>query len=136
MTRGDINKRQPDDDGLGSGLAADLSDATSTCSNGRWLLLPLCVTDGGLLPRCLDLAGGLGSGLIIFLFLKIDFRCLSVTTDTKKEIIFHIGEMVYSTNICNLLPTDTKKILFFSTVNQTSPLKTQLRRGAAWVLTF
>jgi hypothetical protein len=34
---------------------ADLGGVTSTCSDGRWLLLPLCVADGGLHPRCLDL---------------------------------------------------------------------------------
>jgi hypothetical protein len=32
--------------------------------------------------------GGLGSGLRIFLFLKIDFRCPSATTDTKKRLFF------------------------------------------------
>jgi hypothetical protein len=54
--------------------------------------------------------GGLGSGLRIFLFLKIDFRCQSATTDTKKKTIFRIGEMVSvgSTDTYNFLPTDTK----------------------------
>jgi hypothetical protein len=40
---------------LGSGLMIDLSGVTTTCSDGRWLLLPHYVANGGLLPLRLDL---------------------------------------------------------------------------------
>jgi hypothetical protein len=40
---------------LGSGLTIDLSGVTTTCSDGRWLLLPHYVANGGLLPLRLDL---------------------------------------------------------------------------------
>jgi hypothetical protein len=54
-TSGGVDKQQPDDGGLESRSAADLGGATSTCSDGRRLLLPLYVADDGLLPRRLDL---------------------------------------------------------------------------------
>jgi hypothetical protein len=54
-TSGGVDKRQPDDGGLRSRPAADLGDATTTYSDGRQLLLPLYMADGGLLPRLLDL---------------------------------------------------------------------------------
>jgi hypothetical protein len=47
---------------LGSGLTADLGGTTSTCNDNRRLSIPLCVADGSLLPRCLDL-GLVGSDL-------------------------------------------------------------------------
>jgi hypothetical protein len=40
---------------LGYGLATDLGSVSLTYSDSRWLLLPLCVADGLLLLRRLDL---------------------------------------------------------------------------------
>jgi hypothetical protein len=68
-TSGGGDKRQLDDGGLRSRPAADLSSATSTCSDGWWLLLPLYVADGSLLPRRLDLdLAGLDPGQGFFIF--------------------------------------------------------------------
>jgi hypothetical protein len=67
MTSGDVDKQQPNDDGLRFRPMADLGSATSTCSYGWRLLLPLYVTDGGLLPRRLDLGlAGLDPGQDFF----------------------------------------------------------------------
>jgi hypothetical protein len=68
-TSGGVDKRQPDNDGLRSRPAADLGGATTTYSDGRRLLHPLYMADGGLLPRLLDLGlAGLDLGRGFFYF--------------------------------------------------------------------
>jgi hypothetical protein len=72
---------------LGYGLATDLGSVSLTYSDSRRLLLPLCVADGLLLPRRLDL-GLAGSNPFEDFFSKIDFGYRSATTDTRKRLFF------------------------------------------------
>jgi hypothetical protein len=73
---------------LRSRPAADLGGATSTYSDNRRLLLPLCVANGLLFPRGLDLGLAGSAPFENFLFLKNNFGYRSATIDTKKRLFF------------------------------------------------